>query len=141
MEITIETTIKSTLTDVWRKWTNPDDIKNWNFASSDWICPKAQNRLVVGERFSYRMESKDGSMGFNFEGTYTAIDPEKKIEFALDDERRVQVRFEEVTDGIRVSETFTAEDQNSAEQQRQGWQSILDNFKAHVEKKSQELLK
>jgi hypothetical protein len=33
----------------------------------------------------------------------------------------------------KVVETFDPEQENPAEMQREGWQSILDNFKKHVE--------
>ena len=79
------------------------------------------------------MEARDGSMGFDFEGTFTAISVNKRIEYSLADDRRFRIEFVQTEQGIRVVETFQAEDQLSAEQQRQGWQSILDNFKKHVE--------
>jgi len=79
------------------------------------------------------MEAKDGSMGFDFEGTYTKIVHEKLIEYVLEDGRTVSVAFEPVFGGITVVEAFDAEDSNSAEMQRQGWQSILDRFGSYVE--------
>ena len=79
------------------------------------------------------MEAKDGSMGFDFEGKYTQIEKHKVVKFDLDDQRKIEVTFEEVDQGILVSESFEAEDENSAKQQKQGWQCILDNFKKHVE--------
>lgn len=133
MEISIETTVKAAIEEVWSAWITPDDIRKWNFASEDWTCPEARIDLTVGGKFSYRMEAKDGSMGFDFEGTFTAIHAHERIEYALDDDRNVSIAFSETDDGIRVVETFEAEDEHSAEQQRQGWQSILNNFKRHVE--------
>ena len=75
-------------------------------------------------------------MGFDFEGTFTAIDPQKNIEYSLDDDRKVTVRFEDSAEGVRVIETFEAEDELTGEQQRQGWQAILNNFKHYVESKN-----
>jgi uncharacterized protein YndB with AHSA1/START domain len=135
MEISIETTVKAPIEEVWSAWITPDDIKKWNFASEDWRCPDARIDFTVGGRFSYRMEAKDGSMGFDFEGAFTSIDEFKSIEYALEDDRKVSIIFLETGQGIRVIETFQAEDELSAEQQKQGWQSILDNFKKHVEAK------
>ena len=133
MEISIETTVKAPIEAVWSAWITPDDIEKWNFASEDWFCPEARIDLTVDGRFSYRMEAKDGSMGFDFEGTFTAIHIHERIEYSLDDDRKVSITFSETDDGIRVVESFDTEDEHSAEQQRQGWQSILDNFKKHVE--------
>jgi len=133
MEISVETTVSAPIDKVWSAWITPDDIKKWNFASEDWYCPDARIDLTVGGKFNYRMEAKDGSMGFDFEGTFTAIHVHESIEYALDDGRKVRITFSETDDGIRVVETFEAEDVHSAEQQRQGWQSILENFGKRVE--------
>ncbi len=133
MEIAVETTVDAPIDRVWTAWVTPADITQWNFASNDWCCPKATVDLVVGGKFIYRMEAKDGSFGFDFEGTFTSIDPQTMLEYALADDRRVKLRFTQTESGVRVVETFDAEDENSAEQQRHGWQCILDNFKKHVE--------
>jgi len=133
MEITIETTVDAPLDEVWSAWTTPGDVRNWNFASDDWCCPAAASDFTVGGRFNYRMEARDGSAGFDLEGTFTAIEDRARIEFALDDDRKVSVTFTDTGRGVRVSETFEAEDRHAAELQRQGWQAILDNFRKHVE--------
>jgi uncharacterized protein YndB with AHSA1/START domain len=79
------------------------------------------------------MEAKDGSVGFDFAGTYTAVTEHSLIAYAMEDDRKVVITFEPITGGTKVSETFDAEDMNSAEMQRTGWQAILDRFKAFVE--------
>lgn len=135
MEISIDTTVKAAIEQVWSAWVTPDDIKKWNFASDDWCCPDAKIDLKVGGRFNSRMEAKDGSMGFNFEGTFTSIVSNSIIEYVLDDNRKVRVSFSETENGIKVVETFETEDENSAELQRQGWKCILSNFKKYVEAK------
>lgn len=134
MKILIETTVGASIEQVWKAWVHPDDITQWNFASDDWICLSARLDLSVGGKFSYRMESKDGSMGFDFEGTFTLVDPQKRIEYSLDDDRKVMVTFTDTAEGVKVVETFESEDQLSGDQQRQGWQCILENFKNHVER-------
>jgi uncharacterized protein YndB with AHSA1/START domain len=133
MEISIETTIDAPIKRVWDAWITPEDIMRWNFASNDWCCPRASIDLRVGGKFNYRMEAKDGSMGFDFEGAFTAINEPYSIEFNLDDDRKVKVDLNDTGQGIRVVETFEADDEYSAEQQREGWQNILNNFKSHVE--------
>ena len=136
MKITIETEINAPLAVVWEAWATPADITKWNFAIDEWCCSKAEINLVEGGKFKYRMEAKDGSMGFDFEGVFTKVMPNESINYELGDNRLVTVDFKETANGIRVVETFEAEDENSAEQQRQGWQSILNNFKKHVEGKA-----
>ena len=105
----------------------------WNAVSNDWHTTKSSVDLRTGGNFSARMEAKDGSMGFDFEGTYTNVVDKKLIEYSMDDGRTVSVTFEEVDDGVKVTEVFDAESTHSIEMQRQGWQSILDNFKKYVE--------
>lgn len=134
-KITVQTTINSSPEKVWSAWTTPEDVNQWNAASDDWHNPRSRNDLREGGRFSYRMEAKDGSMGFDFEGTYTRVLPGKLIEYVMDDERAVSVSFAAAADGVTVTESFDAENENSAEMQRQGWQAILDRFRAHVEGK------
>jgi uncharacterized protein YndB with AHSA1/START domain len=127
--------VKADLQTVWAAWNNPEDIKQWNAASDDWHTTRSTVDLREGGSFSARMEAKDGSMGFDFAGTYTRVVPHALIEYSLGDDRAVQVEFAQVDGGVRVRETFVAETQMSAEQQRQGWQAILDNFARHVEAK------
>lgn len=133
LKFAIQTTVKSSIEKVWAAWTTPADINQWNAASDDWHNPRSTNDLRVGGKFSYRMQAKDGSMGFDFEGTYTKIVHEELIEYVLEDGRCVSVAFESASKGITVVEKFDAEDSNSAEMQRQGWQSILDRFGSYVE--------
>jgi uncharacterized protein YndB with AHSA1/START domain len=132
MKITIEAVVRAPVDAVWRAWTTPEDITQWNTASDDWHTPRASVDLRVGGRFSSRMEAKDGSMGFDFEGSYTQVVTHQLIESALGD-RSLRVEFIPGADGVTVRETFDAEETHSLEQQRQGWQAILDRFKRHVE--------
>lgn len=133
MRITIEVKVAAPIEQVWKAWTSPADIQLWNAASDDWYCPSAEIDLSHGGKFSYRMEAKDGSMGFDFEGTFTKVVPYDLIEFALADERLVAVEFTEGNQTVTIRESFDAESINSGEQQRQGWQAILDRFARHVE--------
>jgi uncharacterized protein YndB with AHSA1/START domain len=88
--------------------------------------------LRVGGAFSSRMEAKDGSMGFDFAGTYTNIVKHKLIAYAFGD-RAAQIEFADSPKGVRVRVTFDSEPTHSIEQQRNGWQAILNNFTRHVE--------
>ena len=131
--ITVETKVNSSIDKIWEFWTKPEHIVNWNFAIPEWHCPKAKNNLEVGKSFSYRMEAKDGSMGFDYTGTYTKIEPNSEIEYALEDGRKINITFEQEVDSVFITENFEVEDTNTLEQQQQGWQAILDNFKAYTE--------
>ena len=133
MKITVETTITAPIAEVWRAWTTPDDIIKWNAASDDWHTTKASVDLRVGGTFSSRMEAKDGSMGFDFAGTYTKIVEHRLIESSFGD-RSLLVEFSDGPTGVTVRETFDSEPTHSIEQQRTGWQAILDNFARHVER-------
>ena len=135
MKITVETVVKAEVKAVWDAWNNPADIKQWNAASDDWHTPQSRVDLREGGKFSSRMEAKDGSASFDFEGTYTRVVPQKLIEYAMTDGRKVQVEFSKRGNATHVKETFDAESENSPEMQRQGWQAILDNFARHVEAK------
>jgi len=112
VKITVETIVKADLTAVWRAWNNPEDITQWNAASNDWHTTKSTVDLREGGTFSSRMEARDGSEGFDFEGTYTRIVPQKLIEYRLGDGRDVEVQFTPTADGVHVRETFEAESEN-----------------------------
>lgn len=131
--ITVQTTVHAPLEKVWEMWTNTHHITNWNFASDEWHSPHAESDLKPGGKFNYRMEAKDGGMGFDFSGVFTAINTHKNLEFTLDDGRKVQVHFSEVAGGTFVMENFEAEQTNSTEMQKTGWQAILDNFRKYAE--------
>jgi uncharacterized protein YndB with AHSA1/START domain len=132
MKITVETIVAASIENVWRAYTTPEDIKQWNAASDDWHTTAATVDLRVGGAFSSRMEAKDGSMGFDFAGTYTNVVKHKLIEYSFGD-RVAQVEFAEDPKGVKVRVTFDSESTYSVEQQRGGWQAILDNFRRHVE--------
>lgn len=135
MKIAVTVTIKADLNTVWDLWNNPEDIKQWNAASEDWHTTQSMVDLREGGQFKSRMEAKDGSMGFDFTGTYTIVDKPNRIEYVMDDDREVSIDFKQTEQGIMVTETFDAEEQHDPEFQKQGWQSILDNFAKHVEGK------
>lgn len=132
MKITVETTVAAPIEQVWRAYTTPEEIVQWNAASDDWHTTASTVDLRVGGAFSSRMEAKDGSAGFDFAGTYTAIVEHQLIEYAFGD-RTAQIEFADGPDGVNVRVTFDSESTNSPELQRAGWQAILDNFAHHVE--------
>jgi uncharacterized protein YndB with AHSA1/START domain len=105
-----------------------------NNASNDWHTPRAENDLKVGGKFLYRMEAKDGSSGFNFDGTYEQVKINELIVYSLTDGRKVEVIFTKDNDTrTKMATAFEAENTNSIEMQRDGWQAILNNFNKYVE--------
>jgi uncharacterized protein YndB with AHSA1/START domain len=133
MKIIVETIVHSSLDKVWKAWNTPEDIMQWNAASDDWHTPSCSVDLRPGGKFNSRMEARDGSMGFDFEGTYTKVIEHQLIEYAMSDGRTVSVRFEEVGGGVKVTEIFDADNEYPEEMQREGWQSILERFGRYVE--------
>lgn len=132
MKISVETVVAAPIGKVWHAYTTPADIKQWNAASDDWHTTTAEVDLRVGGAFASRMEAKDGSMGFDFSGTYTRIVEHELIEYSFGD-RTAQVDFVDSPEGVIVRVTFDSESTYSIEQQQQGWQAILNNFTRHVE--------
>ena len=137
MKIDIQTTVNADIGSVWHAWSNPEDIKRWNAASDDWHTTHSTVELREGGTFLSRMEAKDGSFGFDFEGTYTRIETHKLIEYRMSDGREVRVEFIPQGSAVLIKSTFDAENENPAEMQRAGWQAILDNFARHVEHKNE----
>jgi len=131
--ISVEATVKVPAERVWNLWTTPEHIVEWNHASDDWHTPRAKNDLRVEGSFLYRMESKDGNAGFDFDGVYTTVDINRKIEYAMADGRKVGVDFMANGNETKIVEAFEAENENPVELQRAGWQAILDNFKKYAE--------
>ena len=136
MKITVETLVNAKLDQVWAVWNNPEDIKQWNSPHESWHTTESSVDLREGGAFRSRMEAKDGSAGFDFEGTYTRVVPKQAIEYRMSDGREVQIEFTDGPDGVRVKQTFDAESENPPEMQREGWQAIQDNFGRYVEAKS-----
>ncbi|MBC3880697.1 SRPBCC family protein [Undibacterium sp. LX40W] len=132
MKITVKTLISAPISKVWSYYTTPDHIVQWNAASDDWHTTRASVDLRAGGAFSSRMEAKDGSMGFDFAGTYDQVIEPSLIEYSFG-ERKAVVEFKETEAGIEVSVSFDPETVYPVEQQQQGWQAIIDNFKRHVE--------
>lgn len=134
--VTISTLVDAPIDTVWKFWTEPEHIKQWNHASDDWHTIEAENDLRVGGKFRSRMEAKDQSMGFDFEGVYEEVEVNELIQYRLEDARRVRILFTSEGDQTKVVEVFDAESMNPVEMQRQGWQAILDNFTRYANGKS-----
>lgn len=132
-KISIDTTVAANPEKVWQCWTQPKHMVNWNFASSDWHCPKAENDLRVGGKMNSRMEAKDGSFGFDFEAIYDEVIDQRKIAYTMGDGRQAITLFEDMGNKTRITTTFDAENTHPVEMQKNGWQAILDNFRKYTE--------
>lgn len=132
MKISVQTLINASPSIVWQRYTTPADIVMWNAASDDWHTTRSTVDLTVGGKFCSRMEAKDGSFGFDFEGTYLKITEPTLIEYEFGG-RIGTVTFEEKGLETLVTVVFDGEETHSIEQQREGWQAILTRFKHHVE--------
>ena len=131
--ITVQTVVNAPLEKVWEFWTKPEHIVNWAFASDDWEAPAAENDLRIGGKFIIVMAAKDKSTSFDFNGVYTSVKENELIEYDIEGGRHVKIEFNELPEGIQITESFDAENENSEDKQQSGWQSILDNFKKYSE--------
>lgn len=132
-KLTVETLARTDLDTAWRAYSNPDDITRWNSPDPGWHSPRSRVDLREGGSFSTRMEARDGSAGFDFEGTYTRVVPLELIEYRMSDGREAAVRFTREPEGTRIRVDFDPESENPPEYQQQGWQAILDSFARYVE--------
>lgn len=132
-KITVACGVEASLEAVWEAWVSPEHIVHWNAASEDWHTPTATNDLRRGGRFLYRMEARDGSMGFDFGGEYLTVEHLSQIHSRLDDGRSVRVTFRVNGAVVEIEEVFEADPEHPLELHRAGWQNILDRFKRYVE--------
>jgi len=129
----VQTTINASIEKVWKNWITPNDIIHWYVATDTWHTPRAENDFCENGKFSFRMEAKDGSFGFDFSGIYRTILYHEYIEVLLDDGRSLDIKFSFDGNKTIVKEYFEAEKVNPIEMQQGGWQAILNNFKIYVE--------
>lgn len=133
-KVTVQALVNAPVKKVWAAFTSPTAMTQWNFASDDWFCPSAKSDLRVGGTLNSRMEAKDGSFGFDFEAIYDDVVDLKKITYTMPDGRQSTTTFTSKGEKTEVITVFDAETVNSVELQQQGWQAILNNFKAYAER-------
>jgi len=135
--VTVEATANVPVEKAWEAWNTPNDIMQWNAADPSWHSPSSENDLRVGGMFKHRMEAKDGSFGFDFEGVYDRVELHKEITYTMGDGRKATTLFTEQDGKTHIATTFDAETENDPEFQKQGWQAILNNFVRYVESKNE----
>lgn len=133
IRITVEAATHVPVAKVWAAWNTPSDIVQWNTPDPSWHTPSSENDLRTGGKFKNRMEAKDGSFGFDFEGVYDNVELHKEITYTMGDGRMATTLFAEQNGKTTITTTFDAETQNEPEFQKQGWQSILNNFVKYIE--------
>jgi len=138
-EIMVETPINEPVEKVWEMYTNPTHVMQWNHASDDWHSPSAVNNVQVNGVFSFRMEARDGSAGFDFNGVYTEVVENELLAYTMEDGRRARIEFMPMGNSTHLRVTFDPEQENSAELQKSGWQAILENFKKYAEKNAEKI--
>lgn len=140
--LTVSTTVNNSLEKVWESFWKSEHIVHWCFASDDWHCPKSISpEPKVWEVFVNTFAAKDGSFSFDFTARYDVVEPLNKLvytmgemkEYFLDAGRIVEVMFEETSEGIKITETFDAEDIHPLDMQIAWWTAILENFRKYTE--------
>jgi uncharacterized protein YndB with AHSA1/START domain len=134
-KIKVEASVNAPLEKVWQAWNDPIDIVKWNTPDPSWHTPSSENDLRTNGKFKHRMEAKDGSFGFDFEGTYNKVELHKEITYTMPDGRMATTLFTEKDGKTLLETTFDPETQNEPEFQKKGWQAILANFVKYAESK------
>jgi len=131
--VTVECVVDVSVEKAWVLWTNVDHIVHWSLWPG-WHVPGAVNDLTKAGRFFYRMEDKSTKEGFDYSGVHDEIEECKLIRSHLDDGRTIEVAFSAETDcTTRVTQTLQPKSTYSAELQKQGWQEVMDTFRAYAE--------
>lgn len=133
--LSVEITIDQPIAYVWEIWTSPVDIMQWNIPFDNWHSPRVVNDVRPGGQFSYRMEAKDGSEGFEHSGTYENIIKNKLITYTLLDGRTSMITFTSKGDTTTIVETFEPEKELSYPMQRDFCFLVLKRFKTYTESK------
>jgi uncharacterized protein YndB with AHSA1/START domain len=132
-KITVEAETAVPVAKVWKAWNTPSDIMQWNTPDPSWHSTSSENDLRVGGKFKHRMEAKDGSFGFDFEGIYDTVELHQEITYTLGDGRQATTLFTVKNGKTHIVTTFDPETKNDPQFQQQGWQAILNNFIKYIE--------
>lgn len=131
-DITVDVEINATIEKVWKRWTTPEDIMQWNNASDEWQNLKVENDVRTGGKFLFVMTKKDGSDRFNYGGEYDMVKTNEFISYTLDDNRKTAITFTE-GNPVKISETFQPVNTIPIDLQKEFTQAVLNSFKKYVE--------
>lgn len=132
-KIKVHVKVNGPIDKVWNVCNDPSHITKWCTGHPDWHTPKATNDLKVGGQIYTCVEAKDGSTGFDWVNTYDEIIEHQLIINHIEDGRECEIKFEEVGESVSIVQWLDPESENTVELQKHGWQTIMSNFKAHIE--------
>ena len=107
--ITVEAATHVPVAKVWSAWNTPSDIVQWNTPDPSWHTPTSENDLRAGGKFKNRMEAKDGSFGFDFEGVYDSVVLHEEISYTMADGRQATTIFTQQNGKTHLATTFDPE--------------------------------
>ena len=131
--ITIEVFINAPIETVWKCWTEPHHILQWNQPSEAWHTSRVENDLRPGGGFLFVMEAKDVSDGFDFKGVYDEVITHQLISYTLTDGRRTMNLFVNSGTGTTITETFDPEPGLPAQDQQVFCAGVLETFRSYAE--------
>jgi len=131
--LSVQTSIKAPIEKVWKCWTTPADIIQWNNPSEDWETTSVTLHLKDNGNFIYKMKTKDDSVAFDFTGIYDKVIINEYIKSTLFDGRKVVNIFKSNGDETILIENFDPEAQTPIPDQEAFTQAVIDNFKKYVE--------
>jgi uncharacterized protein YndB with AHSA1/START domain len=134
VSLSVEIEVNAPIEKVWKLWTTPEDIMEWNNLSDDWHNTKVENDMRPGGKFLFAMGLKDGSFNFDFAGTYDEVIVNQLITYTLDDSRKSIITFAAEDDIVRLTEAFEPNDTDPLDMQKSFCQAVLDRFKRYAEK-------
>ena len=125
----IQKTVHAPIERVYKAFLSPKDLTQWYYASEGWTTPYAEVLAKPGGRLKIAFKDPKGKNTFDYEGTFVNLDAPKKIQYKLDDDRMVSIRFIELGPSkTRILETFDSENVMPISTQRAGWKAILDHL-------------
>lgn len=133
--ITTKVTVDAPIEKVWKIWTTPTDITQWNNCSADWHTSLVEVDLKEGGAFLYKMQLKDGSIGFDHAGRYDTIITNALIKYTVSDGRKSIITFTPKGHETIITEAFEPEGETPLDVQEDFCQKILQNFKTYTENK------
>lgn len=133
--VQITRVIPATRDEVFRAWTEPEQMRHWACPEGAEVLDVAAD-LTVGGSYHIRMRVADGGVYTAF-GTYREIERPSRLVYTWDwrepdhavGETRVSVRFRDLGESTEVElvhDLFPAAE--AAEGHRQGWTSCLDRL-------------
>ena len=128
MKIKVAIAVKDSMERVWECWTQTEHIKEWYHALDSWYVPSAEVNFKEGGKFEIKMAAMDKSGALSFNGKYDTIKKHERIDFTIDDGRKVVVTFQETDNGILILEEFEGTSTQPPAAQEMGWQLILKSF-------------